>query len=186
MDQKGVARRIAVVLTLSVLAPFTFAVAGHADPPARSAPTPDIEMQVAHHAARDRQIAAWWTAVANYRHNVAVLQAVARSRARQAREAASRGVRHETGAHGQRIQATGVGSCGGNLPPCYVMMRESRGSLTAENPVSTASGKWQFLDSTWGGYGGYSHAADAPESVQDARAREVWAGGAGCSNWSAC
>ncbi len=78
------------------------------------------------------------------------------------------------------------GRCGGSLPPCYVMMRESRGSLTAHNPTSTASGKWQFLNSTWNGYGGYSSAASAPESVQDARAAQVWAGGAGCSNWSAC
>lgn len=80
----------------------------------------------------------------------------------------------------------GSGRCGGNLPPCYVMMRESRGSLTAHNPTSTASGKWQFLNSTWQGYGGYATAASAPESVQDARAAQVWAGGSGCSNWSAC
>lgn len=78
------------------------------------------------------------------------------------------------------------GGCGGALPPCYVMIRESRGSLTAKNPDSTASGKWQFLDSTWHGYGGYAHASDAPEWVQDSRAAEVWAGGRGCSHWDAC
>lgn len=80
----------------------------------------------------------------------------------------------------------GSGRCGGSLPPCYVMMRESKGSLTARNPTSTAAGKWQFLSGTWNGYGGYSSAAQAPESVQDARAAQVWAGGAGCSAWSAC
>src|SRR5690606_11154838 len=58
------------------------------------------------------------------------------------------------------------GRCGGDLPPCYVMMRESGGSLTAQNPSSTASGKWQFLDSTWAGFGGYASAYLAPESVQ--------------------
>jgi hypothetical protein len=84
------------------------------------------------------------------------------------------------------VQVQGSGRCGGNLPPCYVMMRESKGIITARNPSSTASGKWQFLDSTWKGYGGYASAADAPESVQDAYAAQIWAGGAGCSNWSAC
>jgi hypothetical protein len=86
----------------------------------------------------------------------------------------------------RRASEPGNGTCGGNLPPCYVMQRESGGDIRAENPVSTASGKWQFIDGTWGGYGGYSHASDAPEDVQDARAAEVWANGAGCSNWSAC
>lgn len=81
----------------------------------------------------------------------------------------------------------GTGNCGGDLPPCYVMMRESRGSLTVYNySGSGASGKWQFMPSTWDGYGGYANAADAPESVQDAKARKLWAGGAGCAHWSAC
>jgi len=82
--------------------------------------------------------------------------------------------------------ATGSGRCGGNLPPCYVMQRESGGNIRAKNPSSTASGKWQFLNSTWAGYGGYAEAWMAPESVQDAKARELWAGGAGCGHWSAC
>lgn len=80
----------------------------------------------------------------------------------------------------------GIGPCGGDLPPCYVKMRESRGDYRAENPRSTASGAWQFIDSTWAGYGGYAHASDAPPELQDQRARDLWAGGAGCSHWSAC
>lgn len=79
-----------------------------------------------------------------------------------------------------------TGRCGGDLPPCYVMMRESRGIITARNPSSTASGKWQFLNSTWAGFGGYAEAWMAPESVQDAKARILWDGGRGCSHWSAC
>jgi hypothetical protein len=78
------------------------------------------------------------------------------------------------------------GLCGGDLPPCYVMMRESRGNITAQNPRSTASGKWQFLDSTWAGFGGYAKARYAPESVQDAKARQLWNHGRGCSHWNAC
>lgn len=83
-----------------------------------------------------------------------------------------------------RVSAqVGTGRCGGHLPPCSVMMCESGGNLRAENPSSSASGKWQIIDSTWGGYGGYSRASHAPESVQDERAAQIYAGGAGRSQW---
>ncbi len=86
-----------------------------------------------------------------------------------------------------RAAPAGTGACGGDLPPCWVMNRESGGDPTVWNRQgSGASGKWQFMPGTWGGYGGYSAAAYAPESVQDERARQVWAGGAGCAHWSAC
>ncbi len=75
------------------------------------------------------------------------------------------------------------GACGGSLPPCCVMMRESGGNPTAVNPSSGASGKWQFMPSTWANYGGYPTAASAPESVQDQRAAQIWAGGAGAGHW---
>lgn len=88
----------------------------------------------------------------------------------------------------------GSRACGGDLPPCYVMMRESKGyinlyygSCTYEcKPGNSASGKWMFIRKTWGGFGGYRNAADAPESVQDAKARQLWNGGRGCSHWQAC
>ena len=51
---------------------------------------------------------------------------------------------------------------------------ESGGDYTAAARSSTASGAYQFLDSTWGGYGGYARALDAPPPVQDAKAAE-WA-----------
>lgn len=91
-----------------------------------------------------------------------------------------------------------TGRCGGDLPPCYVMERESGGDPRVWNGgcyapvghvgispcgVSDASGKWQFLRSSWAGYGGYLNAADAPEWVQDEKARMLFAGGAGCSHW---
>lgn len=93
------------------------------------------------------------------------------------------------------------GQCGGDLPPCRVMQRESGGDIRIWNggcyaPVgwtglspcgsSSASGKWQFVRGTWAGFGGYLNAADAPEAVQDAKARQAWAGGRGCSHWMAC
>lgn len=78
------------------------------------------------------------------------------------------------------------GICGGDLPPCYVVQRESGFNPQAQNPTSSASGLYQFIDQTWGGYGGYARASQAPASVQAARARQVWAGGAGCAAWSAC
>jgi hypothetical protein len=76
--------------------------------------------------------------------------------------------------------------CGGDLPPCWVLERESGGDPTAQNPTSTASGLWQFLDGTWAGYGGYAKARHAPPDVQNEKARITWAGGSGCFHWSAC
>lgn len=80
----------------------------------------------------------------------------------------------------------GNGRCGGDLPSCSIMMCESKGNIRAENPTSSASGKWQFLDSSWGNHGGYARASDAPESVQDEKARQMWAGGSGASHWRQC
>lgn len=81
------------------------------------------------------------------------------------------------------VVAAPTGACGGNLPPCCVMLRESGGNPTAVNPSSGASGKWQFMPDTWQGFDGYPTAAQAPEAVQDARAAQIWAGGAGAGHW---
>jgi hypothetical protein len=77
-----------------------------------------------------------------------------------------------------------VDSGGGGCVPDHIVQRESGGDYKAENPTSTASGKYQFLDGTWDGYGGYQHASDAPPAVQDARACEVWDNGRGASHWA--
>ena len=74
-----------------------------------------------------------------------------------------------------------------------VRRHESGGNYRAENPTSTASGAYQFLDSTWrtmsarAGHSGWGHAASAPPWVQDAVAvftvnsgwRSAW-NGTGC------
>ncbi len=113
---------------------------------------------------------------------------ITKTNERLAAEAAAEKARQAAAARSQSSPSRAAntpssGRCGGNLPPCCVMMRESGGSLTAQNPTSSASGKWQFINGTWNGYGGYAEAWMAPESVQDAKAAELWAGGAGASHW---
>ncbi len=49
---------------------------------------------------------------------------------------------------------------------------ESGGDYSVSVTTSTASGAYGFLDSSWGGYGGFVRAKDAPPAVQDAKAAE--------------
>lgn len=65
---------------------------------------------------------------------------------------------------------------------------ESGGNYRAQNRHSTASGAYQYLDTTWGGHMGYAKARLAPPRVQDRRAirdfrrggTAPWAASAGC------
>ncbi len=50
---------------------------------------------------------------------------------------------------------------------------ESGGDHRARAAGSTASGAYQFINSTWDGYAGYPTAADAPSDIQDAKAAEM-------------
>jgi len=64
--------------------------------------------------------------------------------------------------------------CGGRLSLEQVLSTIRRlesgayeGNYTAQNPNSSASGAYQFLDGTWNNYKGYTHAKDAPKAIQD-------------------
>ncbi|HUF99819.1 MAG TPA: peptidoglycan DD-metalloendopeptidase family protein [Ilumatobacter sp.] len=68
--------------------------------------------------------------------------------------------------------------CGVAAGPTEVILQtirtlESGGDYTAQARGSTASGAYQFINSTWGGYSGYNSAADAPPEIQDAKATEM-------------
>lgn len=69
----------------------------------------------------------------------------------------------------------GVGcAASGDVAPLLATIRalESGGDYTAQAAGSSASGAYQFLDSTWAAYGGYAQARQAPPAVQDAKAAE--------------
>lgn len=61
---------------------------------------------------------------------------------------------------------------------------ESHGNYST-NTGNGYYGAYQYNDQTWGGYGGYQHASDAPPSVQDQKARETYAQRGG-SPWPVC
>jgi hypothetical protein len=67
---------------------------------------------------------------------------------------------------------TACGQTAGSIDVVLATIRsiESGGDYHAHASGSSASGAYQFLDSTWDGYGGYSRAADAPPGAQDAKA----------------
>ncbi len=77
------------------------------------------------------------------------------------------------------------------IPAVLVAIREceSGGSYTAENPSSTASGAFQYLDSSWRSYGyaaryGVSRASMASPAQQDEAALDTLAR-SGTTPWNA-
>lgn len=185
MLQSRTSRLLACTIVLVLAACADVASAERSDTPTTSPSTTAAEPETTTTTTTTvdpAAVAAWFEAVAaNQRAEAARLQAEAARRRQEAPLATS-----------QR-QTTPSRRSDGLIParlpcaiPAYICQRESGMTINAKNPASTASGKYQFLDSTWAGFQGYRRAMDAPEEVQDAKARALWAGGAGCSHWSAC
>ena len=83
---------------------------------------------------------------------------------------------------GSTPTAVGPAPSGGWTIPQQVVQCESGGQNLTPNGAG-ASGYYQFMPGTWNNYGGYGQAYQAPKSLQDQRAQQLWNGGAGASNW---
>jgi hypothetical protein len=83
--------------------------------------------------------------------------------------------RYDSPGHCESADVPIIGTVPAELGAILATIRtlESGGDYTAESSSSTASGAYQFLDGTWGGYGGYARAKNAPPHVQDAAAIEL-------------
>lgn len=66
-----------------------------------------------------------------------------------------------------------------------IALCESGNDVTAKNPTSSASGAWQFVDSTWQWVTGLQPPARAyPRAIQRAAFDKLWDGGRGASHWA--
>jgi hypothetical protein len=71
----------------------------------------------------------------------------------------------------------------GGIAAC-IRKYESGGNYTAQNPSSTASGAYQFLDSTWQSLTGLpGRAMNYSPAQQDAAFWKLWNNGRGASQW---
>jgi len=92
------------------------------------------------------------------------------------KEAVKKTVKRTTATTTRRVSLSGIAAC--------IAKYESGGNPRAENPTSSASGLFQFIDGTWRAITGRSdRAKDAPVSVQIAAFYELWDGGNGAHHW---
>ena len=112
--------------------------------------------------------------------------ALSATRANRARiESRLAAVERQLAAQAAAARATSApaGGSGGWAIPAAIVMCESGGQNLPPNSAG-ASGYYQILPSTWKGAGGSGPAAYlASKAEQDRVAAQLWAGGAGASNW---
>jgi len=77
--------------------------------------------------------------------------------------------------HSKKVSLAGIAAC--------IAKYESGGNPRAQNPSSSASGLFQFIDGTWNHFGGYARAMYAPVSVQLQKFYIIWNGGRGAHHW---
>lgn len=168
---------VALTITLSTLVACAPAVA------AQPQPQPTVTTTRTTDPCRPLDKACWQAHIAR-RHNEAIWWAEVRKQqdyARLVAYAAAVAASHQCRGYGC---VQGIRVCGGDLPTCPIVWRESRFDPHAENPTSTASGLYQFIDGTFATCRtGYRHASSAPVSVQVACARQIWNHGRGASHW---
>jgi len=116
----------------------------------------------------------WFEVIKQRQAEIAHQKAVERARMVKAAQLRAASVLRPTAIVSQRTLPTVYATA--NIPAILarIKMCESGGSYTAQNPSSSASGAYQFIDGTWAGYGGYSRALYAPPAVQDAKALIVY------------
>lgn len=85
----------------------------------------------------------------------------------------------------QQVEVVGSKpSFSGSFADALAKLRACEGSYTS-NTGNGYYGAYQYDVSTWGGYGGYTYASDAPPAVQDQRAWETYQR-RGWSPWPSC
>ena len=85
----------------------------------------------------------------------------------------------------QQVEVVGAKpSFSGSFADALAKLRACEGSYTS-NTGNGYYGAYQYDVSTWGGYGGYTYASDAPPAVQDQRAWETYQR-RGWSPWPSC
>lgn len=147
--------------------------------PAYTGPTsPSLAVELHHAVEAARASDAWYAAVSTPPPAPPSSSPVARAR----RDSSTPAAPDSSGPVGY--------PCGGDLPPCWVLDRESGYNdgdpytydIHAYNPTGCGGrgcyGKWQCDPRSCDGTG--------TEAEQDASARALWDGGRGCSHWAAC